>query len=743
MLSSLPSAAKPARPAVSLADTRSLYLYSDSEDKLLALRDKCLALDARCEYALLPGCGSKRRWCLALAFSTAFLTAASEGGAAAASAQCPEAMLREEVCQRAGCGLSPAQVVAVSKGVIEAIQRECSDLDTEATVPAHHEPTFAAATGDAWALLSMDDALVQRLRAYHGEEVGGYFLYLTSYQHWLMAAALVGALLFFLPLGSSQGARVKDLLALALPPAASPTYAFLLPCWMVFALKMWSWKQEKIKAAWAPPRPRPAAASAAAASPAPGSSAHAAAGAGTPAASHAGGAPPAPALHLARAAPHAHREAPWGATEGVKLLLLAPPLALYAGLSFLLYRQCEAIGEALGSPLLDGILQLLVHYIFAEWAAEAVAEMSADFVTGRGGRGGGHAAGGGGKHSPGHAPHADSRTHESLQLRIGLLLSQLILQAPFIHMAFVERDMAGVRERLVYFLGVKSFILFPLQQLCMPWLQTNVLPHLSYAWVVGQASALMARRRPAAPAAAAAAEGSTGAGSGSTSNPPLKSDSTCAANGSAPAPPASHPPLPPSQLAALHALADQAADMPLFEADAEHQQLFTQLALIATWGAVFPLAPLFCLLSNLLELWVDSAKLLQMRRCIGGEDREGLLEREAKWSSALKGIAYVACAMNAGLMIASEAGAAAAPHGAHGGGAHGGAHGGAGASASGSGSGGWGAATQSSVLWAFALEHAAFAVMMAVEIALPEHYFLALTAAPKAVGARKRAAHTD
>ena len=161
------------------------------------------------------------------------------------------------------------------------------------------------------------------------------------------------------------------------------------------------------------------------------------------------------------------------------------------------------------------------------------------------------------------------------------------------------------------------------------------------------------------------------------------------------------------------------------------------------------LAPLLCLASNMLELWVDSTKMLRLRRCtFGGEGSEGTMVREARWSAAIKGVAYVACAMNAALMVAAAVGkggacAAGAP-------ASGQA---AGSSSSGSSCAAaaagvdappwallaWGGATAPAVGGAFALEHAAFVCMAAVEVALPQHFVEAVTALPAAPQPRKRA----
>jgi hypothetical protein len=694
-----------------LAETCSLFLYSDMEDKLRALAEHLILLDPALQSHLVPRAGSKKKWCLALAFSTPFLAASL-----APAAGCPEGMLREEVCRRPACELSPAQVVAASRDLVAAVTRAQPDLALDAVVPAHHEPTFAAATGDLWALLSLDDAFVQRLRAYHGEDVGAYFLFLTSYQHWLLPAGLLGVLLFFLPLGVA-GTRFKDLVALALPPGVSPLYGFALPVWMVFALKLWGWSQDKVKGAWVQPAlqlPQQLQ---------PGGSSSGGGGGGgaanpplSPAQPRAAATParPGPRPHGAAAAAASNDE-PWGATQGIKMLCLAVPLALYAGASFFLFLQCEAIGQALGSPLLNTFLQMAVNWFFAEFTAQTVAEQSVDFVTGR----------------------RNSSTYESLQLRIELLLSQVIIQSPFIHMAFVERDMAGVRWRLLGLLGFKSFVLDPLQQRAMPWLQTNVLPHLSYAWVVERVSqVLAARRKPGAEAEAAAAaaaaaeaaseaaeaaEAAANAAAFAAAHPHLASGTGVAC----------YPPLSRPQLRALKRAAHDAFDMPAFSPDEEHKQLFKQLALIALWGAVFPLAPLCCFLSNFMELWVDSAKLLSLRRCtFGGQGAEGLMEREAKWSAVLKGVAYLACAVNAALMVAGEAGLArhvgggglAAP----------------GLLALGGSSGGWGAATLSSVSAIFVYEHVAFAAIMAVEVALPERFFLTLTAPPAAGRGGKR-----
>ena len=99
----------PQRPATGLAENASLYLYSDYQEKLRELAARLAGLDAGLQSHLLPRCGSKRKWCLALAFSTPYLASLYEGGAGAAAGEgCPAALLREDATSATLASARPA-----------------------------------------------------------------------------------------------------------------------------------------------------------------------------------------------------------------------------------------------------------------------------------------------------------------------------------------------------------------------------------------------------------------------------------------------------------------------------------------------------------------------------------------------------------------------------------------------------------------------------------------------------------
>ena len=291
------------------------------------------------------------------------------------------------------------------------------------------------------------------------------------------------------------------------------------------------------------------------------------------------------------------------------------------------------------------------------------------------------------------APHG-TLLHHSLELRFELMLEQAILHAPFLYEAFVERDLAGVRLRLISFLIVRSYVLNPLNELLLPW----VLKHFPTGLAAIQT--LLSTR----------ASGSSGGSSGSGSS---SSSGGSSVKEIIPNSPTSksllHPPATPVvELEPLHLAAVEAWSSPALSLDSEYRTIFTQLTIVSLWGSVFPLAPLLALGSNVVEVLVDASKLAVHRRCYGGEagDRQ-LLEREGRWTGALKAVAYFGVITNVGVLLASLAGRV--EHG--------------------RGGDGWGQLTRQSLLGHFALEHVAIAAMVAVELVLPEH-FLAVFSAP-------------
>ncbi len=685
MLSNLPSSPK-CNPALGKDKApplpAALFVYGD-ERSLQALRAACEEKDKGFQAELLHGIpykSSRDSCCLSVAFSTEFLQANCGVGLQ----DCPAQLLQEAVCGRAGCCLAPAQVVATSQALVRCIvgtHPEVCINPSEDIVPAHHEAAFEAS-----ASLTMDKDMVARLRAYHGEEVGGYFLFLVSYQYALLIAGCVGVLLFLLPLGL-PGAKLKDFLLMEMAPSVSPTYAFLLPVWMIIALKLWSWKQDDVKREWTPAAlpsgslllAEPLAGHGLGSSHGHSSSSshgHGSSGGGSH--SHGGGGEDLSSW--------GEDLSSWGRKEGVKMLVFALPLVIaYSGVSFVAYRFCEEFSEHLGSDLLNNVLQLVVHWFFAEFMAETVAKKSAELVV----------------------PHGHSAL-EALELRILLLLLQIINHAPLLYMAFWERNLAAIRERLIFFLGVKQFIVFPVAQMAMPWVQAHVFAHWSS--ILGSLLGGGSGKK--------SGEGAIGGGGGGGGGSGAPAASA--------ADPAMQPAPEDNAKRALALAAEEFLDLAPFLPDEEHKQLFTQLSMILMWGSVFPIAPMLCFLSNLVELWVDSSKLKGLRRCFG-LGGGGLLDREARWTSALKGMAFVACAVNAALLIAAEAGTiegAGHHHGGHasGGETPGGSHGSSQSGTHGSAASAWGSTTLKGMAFAFALEHAAFAVMMAVDLLLPEHY---------------------
>jgi len=235
--------------------------------------------------------------------------------------------------------------------------------------------------------------------------------------------------------------------------------------------------------------------------------------------------------------------------------------------------------------------------------------------------------------------HVDNHTLENLRLRIRVALSKLVIHAPFIYLVVYKRDLQAVRQRLLTFLG-SQFLILPLSQFIVPTLQASIQPLFVFGYPPSKDLA-------------------------GSNNEQLVKD------------------------------AIRARRSPTLNLDSEHHTIFTQLSLIACWGSLLPVAPLLCLLSNCIELLVDSKKLYSFRRSF--DQSEGrLLLREEKWSVVHKGIAYVACVANALIFVASEAGPLSPTNE------------------------GWGAVTLNGAFRAFAWEHLTLLAVFSVDVFLPE-----------------------
>ena len=578
--------------------------------------------------ALVPGA----RCCLALAFSTDFLQGCSH---ARPDAACPADFLLK-ANRGPTLKISPAHIMRLTKPhLAEALRflglKEAAPVGSGVwqlegrggergqaallLLPAHNEDTFAVAS--QWAALNwgglaaMGDSLVTHMRAYHGDDVGGYFLFFSFYQSFLFCFCLLFFALSYLTPGASTGsgrgaadaqagAAMWGLSALASPPRLSTAYAFLFPLGLCVALKVWSWRQSAARERWC--------------------------------LQHA----PAPPAHL---------EEPWTVWEGLRSLLAAALASSYAYASYLVHLQCEVLGRSLGETLpwwralcqqTGNALWLVSAIVLRDVAAEPMALYLAGLVVSN--------------------RDAKPHTFKLLKLRFELLLCAIIVHAPLIYEAFVTRDVKDVRNVLTSLLLLGPFVVTPLLEVLKPLAQ----PALMRLW--RQACRQRAKQQQSQQQQAGVVQG----GHQPSQAAPSSASGT---------------------LHALQRTANEAPDLPAFDSDADHKRLFLQLSLIACWGAVFPLGALCCLLSNVVELVVDRSVLRRQRRCVDELSGKGVLEGEARWASAFKGLAYLACIASGALLLAGQAG----EH-----------------------------LSLQDTLLVFALEHAAFAVMAGIELALPD-----------------------
>ena len=655
----------------------------------LPLRVRLRSLDPAC---LLEA--STDGTSLFIAFSTHFLhTAAALNPSFFTSCSTAALGSRGAIAHRPSCDLPPSRALSLSAAVIAQELRGAP----HALRPLHKPCALLAAQGGGELLLHARDAdLVERMRAYHGEEVAAYVDSVQRYITALVAPALLGLVLYLLPDGP-PGA----------PPVVERAYALCLPLWAIAVQKLWRWQQGALQQRWrrvagggggggggggagwgwggllvlplaagSPPGgSRGALAFAPRVQwppPAPPLSPHARPRAAqqpllTPRSPQAALQPPplaAAALQQQAGAP----APPWTKAQGLTALFVALPImAIFSTCCFFTYLQWQELRMwcdvhfhspqwevPLGplkwllshfnlnlSPVLIPVVDqsFTLCYILINTCLDAAAWALSKWLAGlvlRSGWG---------------RPSASQVRALALQQHTALLL--VLWHAPFAHLAFHTQNLTALSSSVFSFVVVKRFFIDPAVQGLVP--KVDLLLARCRAW-------------------------------------------WCRGSGGRPLPLPHLPSLAGRPSSATEAALQHARDADSLQLDDEYTSMFVQLSIVLTWGAVFPLAPLFCLLGDVWELRIDTVKLGDLRRYVG-DAFSPLLGREGLWSGAVRCVAYVAVVVNAGLLLVGRMGNTPSPHGV---------------------APGWGGATKNDLWEVLCWEHGAALAMAVVDVLLPD-----------------------